>query len=388
MKYLLSIIFLIFTMITGSAFGQESINSEKVKLELINSMVQDGYLSSKMGEETKNKYVDPNKIYNAASAKGQVKGVTTEDKAQTRWVDYLSWLNFIKVLAISLLLFAFWGTIKKFMAGIWHLVVKVPVIVYQIAGLILSLIATISPELIWASQALYIALFGSIANLIIIGSIGASYPKVAEKVLKLFQLGIPPASIACFWLMVYFGALAFHYNSQIFGFFSIVALSGVFSFTLYYSVGTLWLYFKQNALSVVVFGHLFVLVAYVILHTQALYTNEIRLFETGLQYYTTIALATGLLCGASPWWKDNSKGIYILLMLVVFAASTFGYFFLDIKVIGSIITCFFILFCLEWIAYIGFQGGFILGAGICGGVLYGLALMLEKYGSYIMLTVN
>ena len=59
--------------------------------------------------------------------------------------------------------------------------------------------------------------------------------------------------------MIYFGVLAIVYQSSVFGFFSAVGLSGIFSFSLIYFPGLLVFYFKENKLASVVFGHIIVL---------------------------------------------------------------------------------------------------------------------------------
>lgn len=378
MKYFISLFLFLFSL---CAFAQEpATNSERVKLELINNMTKDGYLSEKMSLEVKSKYINVENL----SRSTQKSGVATNQDSNS-WTDYLSLVNFIKVLGVFLILFAFWGTIKNIADKIWHLIIKVPDFVYQTVLLGLSVTATIAPHLIWSSQAFYVALLGSIANLIILGWICASYPKIAYYFAKLFNLGIPVASVLSFWGMLYFGALALHYDSQIFGFFAAVCLSGIFSFTLYYSTGTLWLYFKDNALGAVVFGHLVVLGIYSTLHLNNIATSELNIFKAGLEYYCTIALCTGLLVGSAPWNREKTIGLYVLLFTATFVAAILGYFLGDLKVIGSIVTCFFILFCLEWIAYVGFKGGMIIGTGLLGGSLWALSLVLEQHGSFFVL---
>lgn len=380
MKYFIGLFFFLFSLCAFAGESTDQANPERVKLELIDSMTKDGYLSEKMSLEVKTKYIN---IENLSRPIQKSTDVKKQDSSS--WTDYISLINFIKVLGVFLILFAFWGTIKNIADKVWHLIIKVPDFVYQIVLLGVSLTATISPTLIWPAQAFYVALLGSIANLIIIGWICTSYPKIAELFAKLFNLGIPVASVLSFWSMLYFGALALHYNSQIFGFFAAVSLSGIFSFTLYYSTGTLWLYFKDNALAAVVFGHLVVLGIYATLHLNNIATNELNIFKAGLEYYCTIALCTGLLVGSAPWNRNNTIGLYVLLFIVTFIAAILGYFLGDLKVIGSIVTCFFILFFLEWTGYWGFKGGMIIGTGILGGSLWALSLVLEHYSSFFIL---
>jgi len=79
---------------------------------------------------------------------------------------------------------------------------------------------------------------------------------------------------------------------------------------------------------------------------------------------------------------------YALMFVVLFFLANYGYFFMDLKVIGSIVSCFFVLLVLEWLGYIGFKGGLIVGCATLGASLYALSLLLEKYGSMIILSLS
>jgi hypothetical protein len=150
--------------------------------------------------------------------------------------------------------------------------------------------------------------------------------------------------------------------------------------------GTLFLYFKEDMLNSVVFGHLVVLSIYIAV--LKLMPQHTEYFNIGIQYYCTIALGVGLLLGASPFYKIEKAPGYSVLFIVLFFLASFGYFFFDLKVMASITFVFFILFILEWIGYIGYQTGLILGSALIGGSLFALALLLEKYGSMMILYIQ
>lgn len=376
MKYFLWF-FSIFLFLSTPAFAQQSVNPEQVKLNLILQMAEDGFLSEKMTKEAQTAYINQEKL--------KTYSPTSSPVAETnKWTDYLSLFNFGKVVAVILFLVCFSGIIKKIVAKLWFVVVKVPVIVYQGLFMTGTLIATFTPHLIWSNHSFYIALFGAFANLIVLGWIVSTYRKVQYWFAKIFNIGVPVETVASFWAMVYFAGLAFLYNSQIFGFFAVVSLSSILSFSLYYTGGTLWLYFKDNRLGAVVFGHLVILVAYIGLDMTGQFSTQIALFETGLKFYCTIALCTGLIWGSAPWGSSKGVAFYSVLMLMTFIAGVIGYHLLDLKAIGTIIICFFIIFALDWIAYIGSRCGFIVGTGIAGAVLYGSIDALERYGPQIM----
>lgn len=363
------------------AFAQEGgvLTAADIKLELISQMKENGYLSERMANEVAVKYItDKDKLPIVETVVKQGKSIT--------WEKWLSWTNFFKVLCIILLLIAFSGILKKIIKGMWKFIVAVPEIVYQSVFMVLFGLGIFRPELIWASQYFYIALFSSFALIMVLGWVAQSYPKVMESIAKMFSFGIPVESILSFWGMLYFGSLAWFYESSIFGFFAAVCVSGVFSFTMKYTPGILFLDFKEKMLNAVVFGHLAVLFIYV-----ALFLNMPHLtqyYDIGVQYYCTIALCVGLLVGGSPFYKMSQASGYVLLFIVLFFLSGYGYFFLDLKVIGSIVSCFFILLILEWLGYWSYKSGLIIGCILLGASLYALAMLLEKYGQFFILSLN
>lgn len=384
MKSFVSLMALIMALFCSPSFASAGpVNEAQVRLNLIHLMQDDGFLSEKMAGEAKLKYVDPKQL----SAPVTVDTAASSMPALGSLLDrYLSWFNAIKVIGVVFILIAFWGGIQKLIKGIWHLIASVPVLAYQLPLLGLTVTLTLKPQMVWASQALYLAIFGSVANLLVLLWFAVTHEKFAMQVLKLFRLGLPPASVGSFWGMLYFGGLAVLYQSPIFGFAAAVCLSGVLSFGMYYSQGTLWLHFKEHAEGAVVFGHLAVLLIYLAVRINAPHAPAINLFGMGIEYYCTVAMCVGLLVGSAPWMRsEGAVGLYVLTFILVAVAASFGYFLLDIKVIGSIVMCFFILFCLEWLGYLGFQGGVIAGCAILGFSLFGVAVLMEHYSNYIVL---
>ena len=350
-------------------------SAAEIKVDLILEMQKDGYLTEESAKTAMQKYITENDKQLKVEANGK--------SSTIGWSEYLSWINFFKVVAVIFFLVAFSGVISKIILGLWILIVKVPAIVYQLLFLTGTLTGTIRPNFIWESQAFYIALFSSFANILVLGWIVSSHEKLQKLIVKIFNLGIPIECIASFWGILYFAALAYAYESSLFGFFAAVCLSGVFSYTVFYMPGTLFLYFREKMLSSVVFGHLAVLSIYIVLLKQTPQYTEY--FNTGIQYYCTIALGVGLLVGASPFYERENAIGYAGVFILLFFAASFGYFFYDLKVMASILFVFFILFALEWIGYIGYQTGLIFGSAIIGGSLYATAMLLENYGSMLVL---
>lgn len=378
MNYLLGFLVALMTLMGSLAHAANPQTAGQVKLELLTQLERDGYLSNKLATEAKEKYVDPQELA-LPLAQGSPKA---EDSL---WDQYASWTNFFKVVGVVCLLVAFGSTIARFATWAMFVIVMVPKEVYQTVFLAASLTMTLVPQVLWASQAFYLALFGAFANVLLLGWVVESHPKLAKFLANIFKLGIPPACIASFWGMLYFGALALAYQSQIFGFFAAVCLSGIFSFAIVYRPGVLTLFFHEKGTPAVVFGHLVVLVGYAGLKIAGVLPTQTSLFQAGLEYYGTIAMGVGFLVGASPFGRDKAVGGYLALFLVVLLAAVTGYFFYDLKVIGSILVCIAILLALEWLGYLSHKAGFILGAFLAGTSLYGGALLLERYAHLLVL---
>ena len=139
-------------------------------------------------------------------------------------------------------------------------------------------------------------------------------------------------------------------------------------------------------LPAVVFGHLIVIAGYIA--TFKNFPEYTMYFNVGIQYYCTIALGVALLVGASPFYKRDVAAGYALMFVVIAVMSSFGYFFYDLKVMSSIVMIFFVLFLLEWIGYFSYHSGAIIGSAMIGGTLFGLAMIFEKYGSMIILSLS
>ena len=384
MKYLFGLLAVLFGLFCSPAMADSEhlLTKGQVQLNLLKSLESDGYLSHKLADEAKEKYVNPQDLSvplaSAATA-------STAHSEESLWSRYLSWANFFKVLAVVLLLVAFGGWIVRLAASLLFIIVQVPKEVYQSVFLGTWLTLTFAPQYVWASQSFYLALFGAFANLLVVSWVLTSHPRLVSILKKLFNLGVPPSSVASFWGMVYFTGLALMYQSQIFGFFAAVCLSGILSFAVYYRPGVLTMSFHKNGTPAIVFGHLAVLIAYVAMKITGHLPQETPLFAVGLEYYCTIAMGVGFLVGASPFDSLEGTGAYLLFFVLVTLAAVSGYFFFDLKVIGSILCCIAVLLALEWIGYLSFSISFLAGTFIMGLTLYGCALLLERYASMIVL---
>ena len=116
---------------------------------LIDQLEHDGYLAPQAAEQARARYLG---------------GAEAVDAQPSAWTRYLSWTNFIKVVGVICLLVAFAGAIRRFGDRLRYWIAQVPREVYQAALLALTLCCSLAPQLIWAAQAYYLALFGVFAK--------------------------------------------------------------------------------------------------------------------------------------------------------------------------------------------------------------------------------
>jgi hypothetical protein len=358
------------------------------KGDLLQKMQADGYLTEATAEQATQKYIlNEDKHYiivdKRSSSIDTSKTQTNQAEEESGWGQYFSLINFIKVLAVILLLVAFSGTIKKLIRGCWALIAMVPVWVYQSIFLAATVCASLFPASVWQSQFFYIGLFGIFGNLLVIVWILVIWEKLLNWLIKFLSFGLPLVSVVSFLLMIYFGTFAIFYQSAFLGFFAAVALSGVFTFSLFYMPGVLFLHFRENAIAAMVFGHLLVLTIFIALLLLGVATAYLTYFNAGIQYYCTVALGVALLVGSSPFY-EKSRFLYFLILISLCVLVTPLYFFFNITILSTILYIFFVLVLMEWIGYWGFKAGVIIGLICIGAILFGLALFLEKYASTII----
>lgn len=356
------------------------------KIDLLQKMQADGYLTEAAAAAAKHKYIledDKNYLIVDQRYASIPAAESNQVEDESSWTQYFSLINFIKVLAVILLLVAFSGIIKKIILGCWALIAMVPVWVYQGLFLTATVCASFFPSDIWLSQLFYIALFGIFGSLMIVVWILATWDKLRERLIKLVSFGLPLVSVISFLLMIYFGLFAIVYQSSFLGFFAAVALSGVFTFSLFYMPGILFLQFKENALAAMVFGHLLALSLYIILLQLGIALEYLTYFNAGIQYYCTLALGVALLVGSSPFYKEASI-FYFVFFAAVCVAATLLYFFAGLTGMAIILYVLFVLVFLEWITYLGFKTGVITGLLLIGGLLFAIALILERYAGLIL----
>ncbi|CAL6008471.1 Conserved_hypothetical protein [Hexamita inflata] len=336
---------------------------DEVRKQLLTELIQDGELNAQNQEKLIAKYVVP--------------FVVNKTK-------YLSITNFIKTIAVGMLLFATWGIITIVIEKALDVFASIPLYVYLFLAFMASVTGLVAPKTYSKSQSDYVAITCTFTTLMVISATFGAYNKQLEPIMQIFRLGIPRVLIANFWLIVYFASIALYYKSQIIGFFTIVSLSSLTSFSLIYVPGTLFLHFKDEMLPIVVIVHSLELLIYIGLKLTNYFPEVFSVFKFGVEYYASIALGTGLLVGASPFYSHMKYTIpYVLLFIIITTGSLAVHFLGGIKVPGSVLTCFCFLTVLEWFGYIGFRGGMIVGCIVSAAGLFGAAGLIEKYSDFI-----
>lgn len=345
--------------------------AQDVRKELIDKLVAKGAMSAASAAELSAEYKESDaKLAQAES-----------------WTKWLSWSGFFKVLGVILLLVAFGGTIVRIIKGLWELIEQVPMYVYQGVFGAASVFGTVFPSMIWASQSFYVVLFCAFANLIIFGWVVTSYKQVQEWLAKLFNLGIPEFVVASAWMAVYFGVLAVAHDSQIFGFFTTVAISALFGFGLYYSPGVLFLNQHEKAIPALVWSHSLLLIGYGFVKLNGISVPYMQLFTAGVEYYWSLALGISFLITLSPWAssKDRVGSLIPATLAFVLSMVAFSY---GLQSISTVLFICFVLVALEWLMYASWSGGLIIGSLCSGLVLFTGGIMLEKHGRAILTAIG
>lgn len=359
-----------------------------VKLKLLGQLETDGYLSHKLADEARLKYVTPEDMVAPTAA-----SATEAPAGPNFWDRVMTWTNVFYVMGVVVLLIAFAGWIAE-LAGLFMIIIlAIPKELYQLvflgAGAAMTANRFIPSLAILAeNHSFYVALFGSVANLVVLAWVIGSHPKLETLVEKLAKLRVPLNTIASGVLMAYFGFLALGYHSEIFGFLAAVAFASALTFTIGYRPGVLWMDFEDKALSSMIFGNLTALILYTSLKLSGHLPPAAELFEVGLTYYCTIALGLGFLVGASPFkWRHIKSPVgYLALFILTVLGFLFAYVFYDFKVVGSILCVFAVLLALEWHAKLCNEAGFVGGMFLLGAALVGLSSVMERYGHLLVLS--
>lgn len=346
-----------------------------IKTELIENLKTDGLITDANAVLAMQKYVsDPN----------ESKDVLVKD--DSGWRSHVTLSNGMKLVGVLLLVFAFSGMISKIIRACWIVIAAIPIIVYQAAALAFTVTATVAPALIWESQSFFVVLFGSILNLVIVAWILDSYPKLFELVKNLFKLGIPVECVGLFYLSIYLGALMVYQMSVIFATATLFSLIGLVVASIIAILEKKKVQPEDKVLSYIGYGTLsFWLATYVALKMTNVLPAYVDLFNVSIQYFVIFAMA--FICQAYTTPFAGYKKIEVSAIVGTALLGVFGiaaYTMLGMQVAGTLIFCSYVILLLQWVVYYAYKVGVIFGSGVVGALLYGGALLVEKYGSLLV----
>ena len=200
--------------------------------------------------------------------------------------------------------------------------------------------------------------------------------------------------------MAYFAALAMLHRSQLFGLAFAICYSGLNSFGIHYEPHCVTLSIDARASRVVV-GHVLPLVPAVAAQALQAVPEQLQVFRAGINYYWPIALGTALLLGSSPWYpredfatdpelREISGGkrewpwvAFLLVYVVTWGAAMGAFFLADVKAVGAVLTCFVTCSAMDLVMYSMRKTGFVPITVALGAMLYGAAMLVEKYGHHL-----
>ena len=337
------IISMMLLLTLGTASASETVEKvynqkAQVILETIQDLEKTGYITSKNALEAKKEFV---------FSKPELLQVDTSIQETTldstvSWTEYLSLINIMKVMAVIFLLIAFKGVVFKFII----LFVAIPQYVYQTLLLTLSLTLTFYPDLIWATEASYLSIFGVIANIVIVAWIIATYEDLFTRLFKMLSLNMNPEIVASVYATLYFGFFAIYIDSSVLGIIAAMSFVSIFSFTMSTSgVCTYIGYDRDDLIGVSLISTLIIVSGYSIITIMGINVPHIEVFSIGIQYVLTIVLVITLVIQTSfVYEEDNTFALSTFLFIMVFIGANIGSFVFNLEVIPAIVNTGFLLF--------------------------------------------
>lgn len=394
--YLMTLMLMVFSSLSLASETTTPVEKgqslSEIKTELIENLKNDGLIT---GE-------------NATIALQKYGNIATEHQKlmvqdDTGWRSYLTLANAMKLVGVILIFIAFSGWISKLVRACWIVIAAIPIIAYQAVALGASLTATIAPALIWESQSFYVVLLASFLNLAIIGWILATYPRVVAFLEKIFKLDIPVDCVGLFYLSVYFAVLGFYHMSIVF--------ATLTAFTVTALIATSIVHYmekpkkgaekekslSQHVIHVVVGSTIaFMIGLYTVLKVTGIAPEIVGLFNVSVQYIMIAVLAFILQLYTSPFSGFDSKhsifdfsnmkrmGIATIITGLFAIYAAFAYVIFDMKVAATLVLVSLVILAFQWVIHYGYKVGVLFGSALIGALLYGSALLVEKWGSLLV----
>lgn len=388
-KKMLILVMLNLTLLMG-AFAKD-LTLADVKTNMVISMQQDGYLNSDAAKEVIQKYISKE---DSSISIGEVQNTKNIENVEgvSQWMKYISIINVMKVLGIILLLFAFGDFLSKIILKFWRVIASIPLLVYQVVFLSLSIYGTLFPKEVWESQYFYIVLFCSIANILLICWILNEYKVIVDFFEKLIKLNFPIEVSVSFIITVYFMFLTSGYESKLFGAISILGLTVFLILSVMKVENWMKVEFGKDVLKhIFIVGVLFSIIMCVVqLDSFLLYSNTIAYFNLPLQLSCALCLFVPIVFKTSPMTKEDKKErtFYFAGLFVLALFSAILYVNMNMVIIPMCAVVVIFLVALQWLANWSFKKSFLVGLLSMGITMFGLAWLLEKYSQVVLDLLN
>lgn len=369
-KYVMGFL-LSFLFITGTVYA-ESLSDAKG--HLIDNLSQSGYIDKDKATEIKGKFILP---------EDSATEIVSADNEKGLWNEYASWSNLLKFIGVILVLAATGKFIVKIVRRLFFILKTVPFIVYQLAVLAGSLTITFMPfyHNSWPGDRIYAILFGALANIFVVGWIVSKNKKLRD-IIKTFCNKHEVLTTGGLSLLgcVYFGTFTLVLSSQLFGLLSVASFAAGLFLLLYWG-------FKKinkrepdvNEVSLTV-----ILTSLAMLAIYAFNSPLFGYFSAGIQYIFTAILVWALFYHTLPLLESKNKMFYFIAFTFILSLSAAGYMQLDTTLISTLIFCAYYALIFIWLVYYTVEFNKIAGLFTLGIGLYGTAMLLEKYGSYLV----
>ncbi len=364
----------------------EQVVSERgqVVLNVIKSLQDSGYITEKNAKEAKVEFVLNKNNLDKIIKENQLKDNSVDSSTSTI-MNYVNTVNLFKILGIVALLIAFKGFLVKIVLAI----VNIPVVFYQILLMSASIFGTFYSEMIWASEAYYLSLFFIVSNILILGWIYSEKEEFWKKVFSYISLNMNPIVVVSFYLTLYFGFFTLQTESVFLSVLTLIAFESMFGFMIVTIGLTTYIGYEEDdyiGFSFIV--NALLLTLYCATSIMAIEIPYFDLFSVAIAYISSIVFTVTLLIKSSFYFMDE-KGFwfYVLITLLVSFGSMFGGSMYNLEIIPAVINTGFVIFISSWICYLTSTINGILTTAVIGVLLYGSALLMEKYPELFIMSI-
>lgn len=379
-------ILIIFVLFSLYAFGEKILNNEeKLIVETIENLVEDGLLTEENSKIALEKYID----WEVERVEEPVVPKIQEEKSQKE-KGFFNLINVIKVSGVLLLLLSFHKVSRKWILFTWVFIKKIPKKYYQISLLLISVFISFYPQIIWEDQKIYISFFAALSNVSILFWLYVDYEFEVSSFYEKYFKNIDMAGFVYTMIFIYSGIYAILLNSQLFGAVSITALLCALGFFFAYGDQVLFVgltdYRKKQ---IVLYISLSFLTLFTIQEIGIINLSIVEPFMWGLNIVSGLVFGIVVLLAtsASALYENDYFKINIITLIILTIVGSILINIYGFTGFPQIINFFTMLISIEWIFLYFRKRGFLYLTLSLGASLFLLGLLLEKYSSYFITNI-